>query len=131
MTSAPFDPMESLAADVVVVGVSDSVCGRGAIVFAADEAYRRGAQLRLVHACAPAEQVSVQADLDRLATMIRAEYPWLPVVTSAPAGRTEQILLDESARASLMVLDPEASRAVAGAAACPVVRVRQVQTPCP
>ncbi|GAB3242851.1 universal stress protein [Kineosporia babensis] len=124
MTRPLFAPLEQTSRDVVVVGVSYSECSRGAIVFGADEAYRRGAALRLVQACEPPEQDSTQSGLDTLAMMIHAEYPWLPVITCARPGRAEEVLLQESAQATLMVLGSQECQALAGAAACPVIRIQ-------
>lgn len=128
MTDTVFGPIENVPRDVVVVGVRNSACGRGAIVFAADEAYRRGARLHLVQVRPDAERDCSEVDLESLATMVRAEYPWLPVQVRAADAVTERRLLEDSAEATLLVLGTEEDsaehRAMVRAASCPVVEVR-------
>lgn len=127
MTDAVFAPIENLARDVVVVAVVDSECGRGAVVLAADEACRRGAHLILVQVCSESEKDCARSDLERLAGMVRAEYPWLSVRVRATGEGGEQVLLEESGRAVLLVLPAQAGQGgadLAASAACPVIQVR-------
>jgi nucleotide-binding universal stress UspA family protein len=105
----------------IVVGVDGSADGRAAVALAAREASRRHLPLRLVHGLvrpAPAiwfdypapltdveePQRQAEAMLAETAGEVRARYPGLEVSTAVGAGSAAGVLVEESQRASLVVV---------------------------
>jgi nucleotide-binding universal stress UspA family protein len=140
----------------VVVGVDGSPDSRAALAWAAREAQRRHAQLRLVHGYLPpipdpahpypAQQY--QAALHRARALLAAEadrvardHPELPVRRVVTAGVPAGILVDESRQAQLVVLGGRGcggftglltgsvATQVAAHAHCPVVVLRHDTQP--
>jgi len=103
----------------VVAGVDYSQASTAAVSYAAWEAVRRGVGLRLVHGYVPADPgeappVASFDDNDRIAAaeerlagataQVRREHPQLPVSVKVVAGSGAMSLVNESVRASLVVV---------------------------
>ncbi|MFF4255195.1 universal stress protein [Streptomyces sp. NPDC001663] len=91
-----------MTAQHVVVGVDGSLTAVRALDWAAREAERRGAALRLVHAVPDLDEAGPV--LASAASRIRARHPGLPVVTAAAEGGAVEALLRESDGAVLTVV---------------------------
>jgi nucleotide-binding universal stress UspA family protein len=139
--------MNSARQPVVMVGVSGSSASAGALRWAADEARRRNAGLRVVRSWniegrapyapaaggpAPAEQRAA-ASGELAAALGRAFGPKLPAGISAELvqGVPERILIDRSADAGLLVLGSAAPPAQGGRPVGPVVRACLHRAQCP
>jgi nucleotide-binding universal stress UspA family protein len=141
--------MDSIRPPVVMVGVSESSASAAALRWAADEARRRNAELRVVHgwdteprapyACAAAQPTVAQeraaADDELTHVLSLAFGPALPAELSAELvrGVPERVLIDRSADADLLVLGspPPPGPAVAGRPVGPVVRACLHRARCP
>jgi len=123
----------------VVVGVSRSAASQAALLWAADEARLRKADLHVVRVWDPARHAAPYAapgsiptgEEDReaaregLAATIRAAFgPEMPagVTVELAEGMPERVLVDRSAAADLLVLGPPHPPWMVGRAAGPVVR---------
>jgi nucleotide-binding universal stress UspA family protein len=132
--------MNTVRSASVVVGVDDSASSRQAVVYAAWEAERRGAKLRMVHGyLVPTPCLTPLAPLfdddelraaarDKLAEtarVVRARRPRLPLETAAVRASGAEALIEESATASLVVLGSPHhggfARSPIGSVASPVV----------
>lgn len=126
----------------VVVGVDGSACGMGALRWAADEAGRRGAPLRLVYAGVSAGPLSYEPADRMMAEAVAAAACWqsgISISSFVYDGPPADELCTESRRAELLVLgnrgrgDIEGmllgsvSTQVAMHAQCPVLVVRDGQ----
>jgi nucleotide-binding universal stress UspA family protein len=138
--------MNSVRPSVVMVGVSGSSASAAALRWAADEALRRHAVLRVVHGwdaeprapyasgCArPAAQQLAAADGELTRVLGLAFGPELPAELSAELvrGVPERVLIDRSAEADLLVLGSAAPPSPAGRAVGPVVRACLHRAQCP
>jgi nucleotide-binding universal stress UspA family protein len=105
------------ASGPIVVGVSASTSAQNALRWAAVEADRRRAELRLVHACVhPQVGYPVQRDvvellhaegnalLDRTRSTVRRGHPNLPVTTRLLDGEPVNVLRDQSVDAAMTVI---------------------------
>lgn len=135
----------------VVVGVDGSEPGLRAVDWAADEAVRRGAPLRLVYASLweryegaqpaedpgePYERLRAEDIVETAARRAHGRRPDLKISTEVVAEEPEYVLVRESRSASLLVtgsrgrsgiaeaLSGSVSLTVAGHAHCPMVVVR-------
>ena len=102
----------------VVVGVDGSTDARGAVDYAAWEAHRLHHPLRLVYGFQPIPVYGpslagdtlawplrqARARLTDLAGTVNHRYPDLPVITAVIAGTPAGTLIDESRKASLLVV---------------------------
>ncbi|WP_329267084.1 universal stress protein [Streptomyces sp. NBC_01451] len=86
----------------VVVGVDGSLVAVRALDWAADEAVRRGAALRVVYAVSDRDEAGPV--LASAAERVRERHPGLPVVTTAPTGGAVRALARESETAALTVV---------------------------
>ncbi|MFF0410319.1 universal stress protein [Kitasatospora sp. NPDC004745] len=121
----------------VVVGVDPSEPNRAAVDWAADEASRRRADLRLVHARSGAAGPVEAQRLDREWTRVAADHPEVTVAAELVDGAPREALLTAAADAALLVLGARGAggfpRLLVGStslhaaahAACPVVVVHQ------
>ncbi|MCU7826445.1 universal stress protein [Kitasatospora sp. DSM 101779] len=131
----------------VVVGVDDEDTAQPALVWAADEAERRGVQLRLAHATAPNHHRSHRAGgsgsrkagrrvLEEAAALVSDGHPGIDLTTVLAEGPPAQVLCHESHDACLVVLGSRrlsrleeflgthsVAVPVSARAACPVVVV--------
>ncbi|MEV8099046.1 universal stress protein [Kitasatospora sp. NPDC085879] len=131
----------------VVVGVDQRDSAQPALVWAADEAERRGVQLRLAYATAPNHHRSHRAVgsgrrkagrrvLDEAAALVSGGHPGIDLVTVLAEGHPAQVLCHESHDACLVVLGSRrlsrleeflstnsVAVPVSAQAACPVVVV--------
>jgi nucleotide-binding universal stress UspA family protein len=111
--------MSTAGADPIVVGVDDSSASREALVYGAWEAERRGLPLRIVHGyLVPTPCLTPQAPLldearlrgsawerlDQTAQVIRSRRPRLPLTTQVVRAAGGVALVQESARAGLIVV---------------------------
>ena len=138
--------MTGEARPVIVVGVSGSKASAAALRWAADEACRRSAWLRVVRVwsmeprafyVAPTgppdrEQRQERAERDLAATVSELFGPVRPgtVITDVREGIAERVLVDASARADLLVLGSASGRC-AGRSAGPVIRTCLSRAHCP
>jgi nucleotide-binding universal stress UspA family protein len=139
--------MNSARPPVVMVGVSESSASAAALRWAADEARRRNAALRVVHGwdaeprapyapaesrLAPAQQLAA-ADGELTCVLRLAFGPALPAGLSAELvhGPPERVLIDRSAEADLLVLGSAAPPTAAGRVVGPVVRACLHRAQCP
>lgn len=137
----------------VVVGVDGSEESLAALDWAAEEAVRRGAPLRLVHSwpgllsplaalgTVDVEQQQVTRVLREAEARARAHHPAPEVMTEQLPEDTVRALAEESASAGLLVLGSRGlgpvtgflvgsvAQRVVGRAACPVVLVRRSTPP--
>ncbi|WP_432969261.1 universal stress protein [Dactylosporangium sp. CA-233914] len=92
----------------VVAGVDGSPVGLGAVHWAVDEAVRFDRPLRIIHALGAAGEDEPEADEYELtakaAADARAWQPGLRVTTSIQSGGAAGILVEQSRRASLVVV---------------------------
>jgi nucleotide-binding universal stress UspA family protein len=139
--------MKSVRPSVVMVGVSESSASAAALRWAADEARRRHAVLRVVHgwdaeprapyAPAGAQPTAAQqlaaADGGLTRVLRLALGPELPAELSAELvrGIPERVLIDRSAEADLLVLGSGAPPSTAGRPVGPVVRACLHRARCP
>jgi len=86
----------------VVVGMDGSLVAVRALDWAADDAARRGAGLRVVYAVADRDEAGPV--LDAAVARVRARHPGLPVVATAAEGGAVRALEHESADAVLTVV---------------------------
>jgi nucleotide-binding universal stress UspA family protein len=110
----------------VTVGVDESTESLAAAHWAAREALRRGAEVRLVHTWAwhPRPPASVPADvgerrwaeqtLDRAVVSVRSAHPGLRLVDRLVADSPVDTLLEEAEKAELLVLGSRGLGAVTG-----------------
>ncbi|GAA3771962.1 universal stress protein [Streptomyces coacervatus] len=91
-----------MTAQYVVVGVDGTLTAVRALDWAAQEAERRRAALRIVHAVPDRDEAGPV--LASAAARIRAHHPDLQVVTAAPQGGAAEVLLRESDDAALTVV---------------------------
>jgi nucleotide-binding universal stress UspA family protein len=138
--------MTSTARPVIVVGVTASPASAAALSWAADEARRRNAGLRVVHAwmqegrayyAEPISPLDRQQHEERArrevaATLHAVLGPDLPdyVRTEVREGMAERELPDASAGADLLVLG-EPSGSFTGRSAGPVIRACLSHSRCP
>jgi nucleotide-binding universal stress UspA family protein len=112
---APRAPADEAAAREVVVGVDGSECALGAVRWAAHEAARRGAPLRIVHAASylgrDAEAAATSPERPRARQITNAAYTVarhaehdLPVTTEIVPGEPTVTLLHAGASGQLVVL---------------------------
>ncbi|WP_406164656.1 universal stress protein [Streptomyces sp. NBC_00996] len=98
----------------VVVGVDGSLVSIPALDWAAAEAVRHGATLRVV--CAVPDREEAAPVLGSAASRVRERHPGLPVVTVAAEGGAVHALARESADAELTVVGTRGLGAVTGLA---------------
>jgi nucleotide-binding universal stress UspA family protein len=116
------------ASGPIVVGVSASTSSQNALRWAAVEANRRRAELRLVHACVhPQVGYPVQRDvvellhaegialLDRTRSIVRRGHPHLPITTRLLDGEPVNVLRDQSVDAAMTVIGGKKSSLLAEA----------------
>ncbi len=96
----------------VVVGVDGSLVAVRALDWAADEAARRGAGLRVVYAVADRDEADPV--LASAAARVHERHPALPVATGAATGGTVRALLRESEGADLTVVGTRGLGGVTG-----------------
>jgi nucleotide-binding universal stress UspA family protein len=139
--------MNSVRQPVVVVGVNGSGASAAALRWAAAEARRRHAALRVVrswdaevhapYACADAQATPAQqlaAASEDLADVLRLAFgPELPAEISAELvrGAAERVLISQSAEADLLVLGSPAPPALAGRPVGSVIRACLHHAQCP
>ena len=139
--------MKSVRQPMVVVGVSGSSASAAALRWAADEAQRRHAALRVVrswdtevhapYAAAgnrptPAQQLAAASE-DLAGALRMAFGPELPAEISAEVvqGAAERVLIRQSAEADLLVLGSPAPPALAGRPVGSVIRACLHHAQCP
>ena len=124
----PRDVPTSSARGLVVAGLSASTSSQNAVRWAAAQAERHTAELRIVHAY-PLPQLGqpVQHDvddllrneastlLDRIADRTRRDHPYLEITTRLIQGAPVNALRDESVDAALTVVGAKESSRLAGA----------------
>ena len=91
-----------MTAQYVVVGVDGTLTAVRALDWAAQEAARRRAALRVVHAVRDRDEAGPV--LASAAARVRAHHPGLEVETSSPVGGATQALIRESDGAALTVV---------------------------
>ncbi|NUQ95616.1 MAG: universal stress protein [Streptomyces sp.] len=91
-----------MTAQYVVVGVDGTLTAVRALDWAAQEAVRRRAALRIVHAVPDRDEAGPV--LVSAAARIRAHHPGLQVETASPVGGAAEVLMRESDGAALTVL---------------------------
>ena len=139
--------MNSVGPPMVVVGVSGSSASAAALRWAADEARRRDAALRVVHSWdagvhapyaaadarpTPAQQLAAASEDP--ADVLRVAFgPELPAEVSAELvrGAAERVLISQSAEADLLVLGSPAPPAPAGRPVGSVIRACLHRAHCP
>jgi nucleotide-binding universal stress UspA family protein len=144
--------MRDASSRPVVAGVDHSPDSAAAIAYAAWEARRRGAALRLVHGFqVPVSAVgtpvpfvddsiliaAARAHIEQLAASLRPDYPDLRITSAVVAGSGGYALVSESAGAQLVVVGPRGTGGfhnlllgsvtaqVIAHAGCPVIVVRR------
>ncbi|HXW44636.1 MAG TPA: universal stress protein [Streptosporangiaceae bacterium] len=138
--------MTGNARPVIVVGVTGSPASAAALRWAADEACRRSAWLRVVRVWSLEPRASYAAPVstpdrrqrqeheqhDLAATMNALFGPVLPgsVIADVREGMAERVLVDASAGADLLVLGSASGR-FAGRSAGPVIRTCLSRAHCP
>jgi nucleotide-binding universal stress UspA family protein len=138
--------MNSVRPAVVVVGVSGSAASAAALRWAADEARRRHAELRVVHGwdleqrapyaadAGPSAGQQVAAAAGELTSVLRlvfgSEAPGQLSAELVP-GVPERVLINRSAEADLLVLGSAAPPPGAGREVGPVVRACLHRAQCP
>jgi nucleotide-binding universal stress UspA family protein len=139
--------MNGASKQTIVVGVSGSQASAAALLWAADEARRRDARLRIVQSWEPldrapyalncdqptAAQLRDAASLVLKATMRTAFGSTMPddAVAELTEGRAERALIDQSLDADLLVLGERQPAAGAGRSVGPVVRTCLTSARCP
>lgn len=139
--------MSSVTEPVVVVGASGSRASAAALRWAADEADRRRARLRVVRAWSPvfdapyapadirpAPEQQRQAAGEALSALLRRVFgSRLPqrVTAEVTEGVAERLLVAESARADLLVLGSAAPPYSQARSVGPVVRACLSRAQCP
>ena len=100
----------------VVVGVDGSEQGWSALDWAADEAWRRGALLRVLHACAPLEDPrsaltatpgvadKAEGTIDTARNRVAERHPSLAVRVDTSGDRAPYALIEASCSADLLVV---------------------------
>jgi nucleotide-binding universal stress UspA family protein len=101
-----------MTAHHVVVGVDGSLNAVRALDWASDEAARRGAALRVVHAVPDRDEAGPV--LASAAARVRQRHPALSVVTKAAAGGAVRALVRESEGADLTVVGTRGFGGVTG-----------------
>ncbi|CAM5566774.1 universal stress protein [Streptomyces aurantiogriseus] len=96
----------------VVVGVDGSLVAVRALDWAAEEAVRRGAALRIVYAVADRDEAGPV--LASAASRVHERHPGLPVETRAVEGGAVRVLAGESAGAVLTVVGTRGFGGVSG-----------------
>lgn len=91
-----------MTAQYVVVGVDGTLTAVRALDWAAQEAVRRRAALRIVHAVPDRDEAGPV--LASAAARVRAHHPGLPVETASPVGGAVEALMRESDGAALTVV---------------------------
>lgn len=139
--------MDSAAQPRIVVGVSGSLASAQALRWAAAEAHRRQAQLRVVTAWEPEHRASYappgprhSLERQRLHASQELEYvlkavfgPVLPtdMIAEIAEGTAERALVERSAGADLLVLGSTSSIAGPGRSIGPVIRACLASAHCP
>ncbi|WP_199547206.1 universal stress protein [Streptomyces sp. N35] len=96
----------------VLIGVDGSLVAVRALDRAAEEAVRRGAELRIV--CAVADLAEAEPVLAMAASRVRARHPRLPMVLKGVEGGAVKVLARESWTAVLTVVGTRGFGAVSG-----------------
>jgi len=120
--------------DAVAVGVDGSAGDRTAIAWAVRAAAAHGLSLRLVHAHPHAYDLSVSDRIRAAEQTARSLAPGMMIGTVASTGEAVGVLLEQSAKARMLVLTPHTGAPLAGfcwstttmvasGAECPVVAV--------
>lgn len=139
--------MNGTSKQTIVVGVNGSQASAAALLWAADEARRRDARLRIVQSWEPLDhapyalncgqpttaQLRDAAGLVLEATMRTAFGSTMPddAVAELTEGRAERALIDQSLDADLLVLGERQPAAGAGRSVGPVVRTCLTSAHCP
>jgi nucleotide-binding universal stress UspA family protein len=139
--------MNGVDQQVIVVGVSSSHASTAALQWAADEARRRNARLRIVRSWEPAHRATYAMSAERLtlaqqrtvasqdlaATMRAAFGTALPpgIEAELTEGRAERTLVEQSLNADLLVLGAVSPPAPPGGPVGPVVRTCLNRAHCP
>lgn len=144
----PADPVSvSTRSPSIVVGVSGSRASVAALRWAADEAVRQHAQLRVVLVWSPEHRAAYAPPLHSddpqqrllrarrmLATTMLAVLGPMPhddVTIEVAEGTPERALVDLSAGADLLVLGSASAHALAGSSIGPVIRTCLSHAHCP
>jgi nucleotide-binding universal stress UspA family protein len=134
--------MEGTGRQTIVVGMSGSPASEAALRWAADEARRRQAVLRVVRSWNPpfraayaphATTLGADPAGDELAAVLRAAFgPRMPAEVSAELvqGLPERVLVEESAGADLLVIGSAAVSLTSGVMG-PVIRACLCCASCP
>jgi len=139
--------MSSVTEPVIVVGVNGSRASLAALRWAAEEADRRHARLRVVlawspHAAAcyapavgrPTREQQREAAGQKLTALLRRVFrtglPWR-LTPELAEGVAERVLVEESADADLLVLGAAAPPSTSGRSVGPVVRACLSRARCP
>lgn len=132
----------------VVVGVDGSPSAAAALKVAVAEALTRGAPLRIVHAYVWPQLYACLVNLpyrpgewqpprsavemvEAVARRVRMSHPQLTVQTAVTSGGGGPVLVDESARAALVVVGARGTRGIAGLLGGPTVRYLSAHAHCP
>jgi nucleotide-binding universal stress UspA family protein len=134
----------------VVVGADGSAPSQTAVEWAAEDAARRGCDLRIVHVYEPTEHYAPSPEfedsvreygqdvLEKAAERARGRAPWTEVSTSLVSGRVAEVLRREAEDAEQVVVGSRGlggfaglllgsvTRSLAGHVAAPIVVVRDV-----